>query len=735
MTQPSNPTDKPANNAEPHPLASNKLIIETAEITAENTTALTAATDKYSDYEIAVESQEFYPDALFSSDDELDLALTKTKAKSSLAKPKPEQTVKPDLDVAVQLVNQPEPIDLTAFISSHSQQKKFQAGKHLFSKEGQQLPCLQNGALNTLVLLEQQLTPHYHFVSTLPVAQRPSLITGQKNAKQRWLNGKMLAHYQWQKIRIALDQYLGRSLPARTLDLDYKALKLKPKSQLGNILSLYEINKRFNSKAINVEQLISLASDELNNIAICALSARKKQQLVAGYSQLLRPQLQAYIHSSNLQPLANKQKQQELQVEAIKSICKSIISIYKQLYMPLYQASNLIYGPQRRKAQSLAYTLIDWLCMEQWLYSAMLAPLPNSSIKTLNSLFYALACYEPQQLEQTQISLCSDSTVSLKALYIRYQLLLIIDFSTINSRLHQHVIAQLLAAIPLVSLFKLPNQQPQACHAIPCHHSTVMQFVSAAKLSQVVGIGLDLAEATSAIKSDYQQQLATLGSAKTGSGKNIFAASAALMTQLVVFSQQQSPQHYSLYQEEKLTLFSGFNDCFNHSWYRYVHNVKSQNKVTDIELPPLPKSSSGPWGVALDNETTLCLQTPEAKINTRLNIGQPLIISQHHEQQGKTELQLALLTRITRSQTKLVDLELRKVASDFTGAIINEALPPHNKALLYSADNKYYLLTPSAEPCWKGKTLSLRLHNEETVVVCIKALVQDFGQHRVYLLF
>lgn len=250
------------------------------------------------------------------------------------------------------------------------------------------------------------------------------------------------------------------------------------------------------------------------------------------------------------------------------------------------------------------------------------------------------------------------------------------------------------------------------------------------------GIGLDLAKFTAAIKADYLQQLKRLGTTNSKQAASAsFAAQSALFSQLAAYSKQQTLGYYSLYQPLNISLFCGFNDCFSHNLFSYKQNLKSQQTGADIELPQPPKASSCPWAAAVDDGEQLCLQTAAAKLTAKLNIGQPVIISRQQEGQAQPESQLAVVTRITRSQPKLIELALSKLAQHFTGATINEALPPHNKALLYCHDKQYFLLTQNSEPCWKGKTLALTLHNEQSTVVCIKGLSQDFGQHRIYQLF
>lgn len=649
------------------------LIIETAEITQENTTALTEATDKYSDYDIAVEEQEFYGDALYSSDDELDQAITQGFEKIEDEDPiASTQRAEQDENQA-QIHQNPVALNLLDHLSEHSRQAKFKAGLHLFSKDGTHLPYskLLSDKHETL------LTGSHHqaevFTSKLPMAIRAEQVKDLKPAKALLSAVKINCRYQFDKIAISLREYLGSSLPERIIDLDYKPLKLKSQKDIGNIVSRHDIETLFQSKGVKAELLLSKSAHELSKIIKCSLSVSRKADLIVSFKQQLAPHFKALVSNYLKRPTSEKNSHYSDIAESLRLIFKNITMLYKQLYMPLYQGSNLYYGPQRAKANQLAIELLDWLCLEQSILNATRSPLPTNSVKTFNSLFYALSQYEPELIDKEFESSTYSSTSNLRTLYIRYQLLQLIDFSRINSKTQAKLSNIISKHSNNVNLFTATEGQFSDCQFVAFDSAEPMQSLGENETNTSKGTGIDLSIFSQKISLKRKLLSDSLGSSKADQHNvSDFNAYCILVEQLTYSAtHRKANQLPSTYQPINLTVYPGFNHCFNYSMYSYADNAKqTQKEATEIELPDAPKACQCQWLVATNNKHEISLQTQELKLQANLNIGAPVLFRDNDDANSGAIFVMGAVQRISRTQAGLINIDVLKLSPLFTGVIL-----------------------------------------------------------------
>ncbi|MGK0441188.1 MAG: hypothetical protein ACJA0N_000985 [Pseudohongiellaceae bacterium] len=709
-----------------------KLIIESAGITPEQQIANSAATDKYSQYDPLVQSKEHYEDALFSSEDALDQAITQGFNSEDGTKKKHEESKVASNDENESPPSaKAKPIILRQFLTTYSQEQKFKSGVHLFSKDATHLPLIQRISIDGLYTENEASNPHYEEYSCkLPKAQCGELPQGKTTFKTHFQAAIILTQYQLQKVKVAFEVYVGKSLPARKVDFDYKPLKLKSKKERGNLYSNYDIDSLFKTKGIKPHQLLLESNQELNKLIKCQLSNNHKTALLERYIQYLLPVYHQLFITYGKRAVSARNPQHGEIAELCKSTVKSIVTLYKQLYMTLYQATPLLYGPQRSKANTFAYQLFDWLMFEQLIGIATQTPLPDLSIKLTNKLFYALAQSEPQEIIKTRRSICSDETTNIERQFIDYQTLNIIDFKNINTKLHQ----------PIINIIKELNLHSRVID-LYADHPEVSGFWADLENGKCLqnkkpnsGIKIDISHLLTSIDSLYQQSVQTLGN-QEGQHK-VFSELHALIQSLHNWLTQIKSNHYSMYQTGKFALFSSLENCFNQCAHTYAINVKqTQAKAPVIDLPEKPTASKTGILVAENNDILASLQFSESKAKINLNIGSPVICQETNTEDNSSTTYLGICQRIVRNQTGLVDIELSKLSNEYTSVIITSVTPPHNKGLLYSKGNKHFLIADAEEENWKGRTLDIEMHDQSTHVICIKGLVKDYGGIRIYGLF
>ena len=709
------------------------LIIESAGITEQQTIAEAAATDKYTHYDIELETQSQFEDALFGSEEELEQALANgldTTSDNHVHKqPKPPVT-QPDEEPKVDN-HTIEPPPLHHFLSQHSLERKFKSGVNLFSGKGTHLPVSHKHSLPTEALVIPELVVCEQYLDIMPQAEMAELPSNRKDFKGLYRSASTLVKFQLDKAKLQIEESTGKSLPKRTVDFDYKPLKLKPEKSVEGLLSQYELNSQLEQKGLKPIQVLQLCASQLGLLNKCDLGLNKKRSRLDDINKHLLPTLNQLIQTFQKKALSAKNEHYSELSQLAKHCSKQILNAYKHLYLSLYLASDLHYATNRNTANELAFELAEWISLQQALHHALQLEQSKSSILLFSRLFMAIVQCEPLQAKKQRYSKLLNTDANMEQLFIRFTLLRFIDFSCINTRLHKEISKLLTSLCPLAKVISFAANIDRSEFFSQDINSKALPTLNQQYSAEL--ISLHLSPVFIKLQTLYQASIDTLGSQNSKS--QVFSALHATIKQLQQHLQNKATHRYNSYQPSDLSIFTALENCYNHDTHKYAKRLKNNDQQLEITLPPTPIASKTPCLLSgnIEQEFGIRLNEPKAKISA--NIGSPVIFSEKNSDNKIIGNTLTIVNAIDRKQPGSVDLSIEIVSKEYTGVVIESFLPPNNKGFLFRKDNKHYILCSNEAECWKGRVLDIRLHNSEPWIVCIKQLIQHYGEICIYELF
>ncbi|MEE8058070.1 MAG: hypothetical protein V3T17_09560 [Pseudomonadales bacterium] len=709
----------------------------------------------YSDYEITIETKASYEDALFSDVEALDEALEQARNQSHSSKLAPVEPL---------IQEKPEEVeyDFSEFLTADSQAGKFSASSTK-PLNGSQLSVPKEGLNNSPVSIDITAVANSHESSAdsdqtqellieeyLEVAE-PQLKPSEFEPKTLVQKIAQKARKQLNKSKAEFDEYTGRSLPERELPLEFSFPPLKPKKDFDSIMTGYDIRKLFDNKGKSSHSVLKQAESDLAKVVKCHLSSSNRLSLLDAYSEPLFVVLKAVTAMFERKPsVPNDSKRLQL-AEFSHASLKHLITGYKQVYAPLYEAANVLYGPQRNSANKVAFRLIDLLLLEQQLAMSIQTSLASGSVKTFNKLFTALSLYEPQLIARAQHSLSLDELSSIKAMYLRYQVGLAFNFMGVSSSLHKslnpyiHQNLGWLKLLPLETIAKTTVAAWVTTH----EHSEAPSFLNAGETithTQVPSVVIEVERFFNAIKKDYAECIDLLGSVKKHSsivlGTIKLPYSATLLCELnrlisTIENKTRTP-NYSLYRPLQLKAYSGLENCIGYFDYDYALKTKKTARKGEPvkDLPPKPISTKTQWHCAMEDEANLHLQIIEEKAAIIIDIGQLILFTKPVEQDEtedqapKDPAQQTLLTRVIRME-RLQQGKLNIIAEIISNKISHITLRIYPKeeipALLAINNDKRLLITDHKKHHWtncchRGTSISVSFPDLSKSVIAVDNL-------------
>jgi hypothetical protein len=707
----------------------------------------------YSDYEITIESKEHYEDALFSDLESLgkslkqntaaekpEAAAAKVSAKSSSNKTKKSSNNTPP---------QSQPIDFTSFLSPLSKAGRFSLNNELTST-AHHLKATEGGInLSPVcddIVYEDDLDETEEKVSI----EKPSDTTANEDIdldfkaqskepeaytfKQRLLikaqKLQSKAKEKLDKSKNQFDEYAGISLPERLLPLEFSLAPQKPKKEFESIVSKHDIEQLFSMKRPLIS-VLKRCSEELTKVQKCDLSHSNRKNILDSYLAVIPEKIQAVIASFQRKPSVPADAKKRLEVaDHAGQVNKLLISGYKQLYAELYQSKNVLYGPQRKTANLIAYTLIDLLYLEQLLCTTLHTPLPTGSAKTLNKIFHALSLYEPEQIDICRYACSLDNKASVKTLFLLYQIGLAFDFNTLSSAEHKTFRNYIQHSLGLLKIVSPTSKPPTNLFwIIPHNNSGAGLFNDNTPLDQQFpAIIIQLNRFFNHIKQDYEECLDLMGgkgpkhSSSALDALNINEA-LSLLSQLNLsvlnIEQQLKRPIYSLYNPIALVAYSGITDCAGYFNYSYTN---------DAVKPP---ASKGQWLCAAEDALEIQLKTDESRVGITLDIGIPLLLIrtiEDDEGESIEQQQLAHIVRLERGQQGKISIVAKKIGGKVTAVKLTAIKSKEVAALICVQSEISYLLAGHEHGYWSEKTIELTFLDNTQSIVSIDSLIATTKQ-------
>ena len=626
---------------------------------------------KYSDYEITIETKDNYEDALFLDEASLDQALDKAgKTATEVITPlSSSRDNTPDTHTKIE-----DDIDFSIFISSSNPVSDNYAtgGTVVIAEQGLNHSTVDRHIESNNDLLRNTLTDN-----SLQDIGTEQKATADKSSSPEDSEGKSFAQKLAKKAKqklmqskAGLDEYTGRSLPEREIQLEFSFPPQKSKKHFESVVTAYDVKKLLEDKGKSIHSIIKQADNDLAIISKCQLSISNRLNLLDTYAEPLFSKCHEIIAMFERKPSAPGDSKRLQLASSCHNCLKYIISGYKQIYKSIYEAANVLYGPQRKTANRVAFRIFDLLLVEQQLTTALHSPLIAGSSKTINKLFTALSLYEPNLINKPSMSFTLKENSSVKALYLRYQVGLAIDTMTLSSSLHRVFKPYIASKLKLLTLLPLNAPSPSTPVWVNSHQrgNKPRYHIAGANISptEAPAIIIEVAPFFNSIKNDYAECIdlfshpAKHSSAVLANIKPPYSITllCELNRQLAQIEGEKTNANYSLYQPIALKAYSGIENCANYFAYQYALKTRKNFKKGEptSELPAKPPSSKSPWFCAMEDEDKFYLQVTEDTIGITIDIGQLLLLTKTIKPEEVKNDQLIpaeeqpILTRISRME-------------------------------------------------------------------------------------
>lgn len=745
----------------------------------------------YSDYEITIETKSQYNDALFADESALEQALTQSAQQQTTTAPKTTATAQ----ITAKITPALQPRDFTALLSTHakklSQQLQATHSTPIATDNSGRLSIINNAinhsparkpippsdeAILFEQLIDQIAAEQARLLAekkqqTCPASTSTPTKTDEAHSKLAYFSKKIkakskelgqMSKEKFNQSKAELDEYLGRTLPERSLALEILLPVLKAKPDQADIISPHEITTLFTARGKSLIFMLEKSDHHLQLLAKTALSNRKRSQVLNAFAPLLAEKIKAVIAMFERKPCADDEKRAEM-VDIAQSALRQLITGYKQIYVDLYESSNLIYGPQRKTANEIAFVLLDCLCLEQDLCNTLHLPLPNGSAKTVNKIFYALSLYEPQLLSEPKESINSPHEINLIQLFIRYQIGVAFNLSNLSSSLYRVLHAYLqhnqhhLQLIPLCISNQLSEVKPGQQLWQINHDSSNPVLITPTDIIQgkpsYPPLYVKIQDFFNQIKKDFVEclklRIANKNSHSCPALKETTIDQKILLLSALNQCVKNNETHqrlpvYSTYNAIELTAISGYKPCISYAEFDYA--LSKQGPLVPgqplIGLPPKPSLSKSEWLCAVEDKQQLQLQISEGKIGINLDIGELLLLIQTSEKTNsaekddspKTRLILSRITTMTRAQQGRQSICAEILAENFTPVRFKHNASNYTGLLLQS-DQQHLLITPPQLHLASGSQLVISFADESQAIIAIEGLATILSEAQCFKLY
>lgn len=666
----------------------------------------------YSDYEITIENKVVYDDALYQDDQTmLDAAASSTAKKPAPAehtsKPGAGSTATPTPKTTANQAKSP-----LRFLTANTQAQCFNSQPVALHISGinQSIPnptCL----VETLVVAQPELPKIEQRPATQPPPSAKTTIEQNEHKPLSTVNTLLKKIHSKAAEKITLhkehvDEYLGRSLPVRELALNFQTPRLKPIKEVDELYSESKMVELLQGKKIK-NTLLSRCEQALNNLVKADLSSHKKAAVFSVTEQAVAERSRSLISSLERKPCFSEDPSRAEAVKLCLLIIRHLINGYKQLYSQLYQANNLIYGPQRDKANQYAFTLVELLCLEQRLCIACHQNTAEVNLRTFNNLYLGLAMYEPEQLNLQRHANCLAETTTIQTLFINYQLLAALQTQQLSASLHKTMKAYLLEHQSRLNILAIDHnqrlQQPTWC--IEHDHSSQAVLVKHLKVKNEHDwpcVYIQLQGLLSAVKTDYRNVLLQISGQAPSQALSNSLEQLNPRQKLVMLSMlnhcvsriesASHPAQFSRYEPENCQVYNNLDDAISLLHFESYQQLATKTK-NDLK-PEKPIAAKSKWSVAHEDEHSIYLQTNELKSKLALDIGHVLLLSKtiSEDDQSSTHFRIGHIVSLQRDNNGNLFIHLQKYGEDSAAIKIQSKQNTIEAIICDGSDQKYLIL-------------------------------------------
>ena len=691
----------------------------------------------YSDYEITIDAKEHFEDALFTDESELQQALN-----NKPAEPK-DDIAKQETQGASPETQAEEIIDYAQFIPRLTEQQ-------LATKASNQLR-IYNSRLNDsparkpIPFGEQADTFKQQLASIEESMQQPVVVEEPNQAKPAEsladkikLKSQQISRIGKEKLQQSkadLDEYLGRSLPERDFQLGFVLPTTRKNKSSEELPRPRDIQRIFAGRGKDINKLFHRAEESLAQLTKSSAGNTKRLELLDCFAQPLAEKIHSFVNMFERKPCAFEDHNRVAAIEKATTATRLMITGYKQVYADLYESPNVIYGPQRKSANRIAGQLLDWLFLDLQLCLGLHTAINRSTIKTFNSLFYALALYEPDFICEPRPSLASNDSLSPQQLFCLFQIQLTIDYPSFSSRFNKTLASYLkqhqesFQMIPLSISSQIeglnPGQQLLKVSAFGEKNGELL------RPEQVISdvdnnLFIQVQPLLNRIKQDYVnalklrialQEKPNLPIFKDFNGQQFIVFLTELNRSVRNLETGNSKPRYSLYQTARIKVYCGFENCI-------AYSLLDSPTKKDTGETRRPLASKCQWQIAAENDNFLYLQTTEHKTGIALDVGELMLLTVDDNDQESNDFSisrkiLVKIARLERAFPEKIQLTVEKISDNFNSIHINEL---ENNAFITKNTNSHFLITKKGSPFKSQQNIDIELADETKATIKISTL-------------
>lgn len=539
--------------------------------------------------------------------------------------------------------------------------------------------------------------------------------------------------YSGQKAKF--DEYFGRSLPQRTLDLEFHFTSLKTKKDFDYIVRGIDIEKAFKTKGKQPESLFKLADENLLNLSKCKMSHGNRLRLLNTYCGHLIPLYEFVMQQQYRKPNASSDEKRTAIADHACNALKHLITGYKQIYCDFYNAPNYVYGPQRNSANEIAYKLIDLIVFEQRVHAALQKPLQRTSIPTINNLYIALRSYEPDVLQTPGESIALNRQASINELFCRYQTLLTFDLLSISATLQPALYDYLQEQQHHMQIVEPANyaELHEAVLIVQYQQVDVPAYATKFSSESIAPVFIKVKSLFEQLRNDLTEYEKALGkiapidhcqSLKTVSNLDAVSLLSTMQHAIDITEKHIKPKVYEVYRPQKIQVCGGFVQCVKYLEYHHALNKNQtlEKDEAETELPAKVELDKGKWACAAEENGFSYLQ---AHTKLALDVGDTILLNNSNTE--SESLRVARVLRVERAEKAKTNLIVEFLADQLTVVKVTRANNKLTPAILAKQDDQLKLILSADEPIHNGQRLKIKFADGQKVEFAVKAI---FGGSR-----
>ncbi|MCK5881563.1 MAG: hypothetical protein KAG18_06770 [Sinobacterium sp.] len=574
--------------------------------------------------------------------------------------------------------------------------------------------------------------------------------------------------YSGSKAKV--EGYLGRTLPEREIALNFKFPPYVAAKESEVLLTGNQVTEIFAKKKETLLTIFKKSSRALDTITSRELSAAKQEHLLSAIYVPLVEKTYVYLASVyKLPEVPALDIRKELENLCLLSIKQAILA-YKQLYALYYESNNITYALKREEANQAAWRLMELLCLEQRLNTALYRPHINSSSATFNKVYNVLVEYENDFILQEQPSLVFNEIMNAQTLFMRFQIEQAFDITGISATAHKNLRSYWFWRSELILSLtqeQLSSAWVDACWIIGHEHDGRAIFDESIELQQLPASYLHVEPFLQQIQKDYAcaidllrknplhelPKLLDIDAFEFLSGGEVLQILGVLNQQIISIEKNLRLPKFSMYKKFtcEVNVLSGVSKASAFMTKSYsdkadgrfkAPTAKSDDSV--ISEKKEKRISEGFWDVAMEDEKSICMQATETVSCPSMNVGDLIVLIKSLEVSAEVKARNALaceevipirIVSLERGANNRFALTGEKLGGNSVAVTIKNAQAEEQPAIVSIQNGQRQLIMDTQWSLCSGDKVTMKLFDGTQTDICIAALLSISNKIQAFSIY